>query len=123
VKAIVRALGDSHSNLLEQRGKRQNAQKRCPSRNRPRVPKRMKRARAGCSGPHPRCSLGNAQVTGYPRVTALLNRERTERVNPKRINRIMRRNKLPGTLHGRWSGPKARRRHHHAETRLALVLR
>ena len=36
---------------------------------------------------------------GYRRVTALLNRELSGRVNPKRINRIMKRNKLLLELH------------------------
>ena len=38
--------------------------------------------------------VGERPSYGYRRVTALLNREQTERANPKRIYRIMRRNKL-----------------------------
>ncbi len=58
---------------------------------------------------------------GYRRVTALLNRELSERVNPKGIYRILKRNKL---LLERCTGDGRGRKHdgdHHAEAEPALV--
>lgn len=94
MKAISRTLGVSRSNLLEQRSKRRKAPDAALE------PKPAESAEASENAENAlllariRELVGKRPSYGYRRVTALLNRERAERVNPKRIYRIMRRNKL-----------------------------
>ena len=94
VKGIVRALGVSRSNLLEQRSKHQKAPKAAPEPEPADGAEVPETAENGLLLARIRELVGERPSYGYRRVTALLNRERTERVNPKRIYRIMRRNKL-----------------------------
>ena len=94
MKAIVRALGVARSNLIEQRNKHQkatNAASEPEPAERAEVPET---AENGLLLARIRELVGERPSYGYRRVTALLNRELAERVNPKRIYRIMRRNKL-----------------------------
>jgi len=93
MKAIARAFGVSRSNLLEQR-RRQKASETPPLTERPEATEVEETAENGLLLARIRELVGERPSYGYRRVTALLNRERTERVNPKRIYRIMRRNKL-----------------------------
>ena len=93
MKAIARAFGVSRSNLLEQR-RRQKASKTPPATERPEATEVDETAENGLLLARIRELVGERPSYGYRRVTALLNRERTERVNPKRIYKIMRRNKL-----------------------------
>jgi putative transposase len=94
VKAIVRALGVSRSNLLEQRHKRQKATEAVLEPEPAQDAEAQETAENGLLLARIRELVGERPSYGYRRVTALLNRELTERVNPKRIYRIMRRNKL-----------------------------
>jgi transposase InsO family protein len=93
VKVIVRALGVSRSNLLEQL--RKAGQPPSP----PTTPA-AEATEAQETGQNAallsriRELVDQRPSYGYRRVTALLNRELSERVNPKRIYRIMKRNKL-----------------------------
>jgi putative transposase len=93
MKAIARAFGVSRSNLLEQRRRRKTSE--TPSAMaRPEATQVNETAENGLLLARIRELVGERPSYGYRRVTALLNRERTERVNPKRIYKIMRRNKL-----------------------------
>ena len=94
MKGIVRALGVSRSNLLEQRSKHQRPLEAMPEPELAEVTEAHETAENGLLLTRIRELVGERPSYGYRRVTALLNRERTERVNPKRIYRIMRRNKL-----------------------------
>ena len=94
MKAIVRALGVSRSNLLDQRRKRQKATEAVPEPEPPQAAEAQETADNGLLLARIRELVGERPSYGYRRVTALLNRELTERVNPKCIYRIMRRNKL-----------------------------
>lgn len=94
MKAIVRALGVSRSNLLEQRSKRQKAAEAATDPEPTERAETEETAENGQLLVRIRELVGERPSYGYRRVTALLNRGRTERVNPKRIYRIMRRNKL-----------------------------
>ena len=94
MKGIVRALGVSRSNLLEQRSKRQRHSEALPEPEPSEVKEAQETAENGLLLARIRELVGQRPRYGYRRVAALLNRERTERVNPKRIYRIMRRNKL-----------------------------
>lgn len=91
MKAIVRTLGVARSNLLEQLRKRREPTAPTPV---------VEPAEAQETGANAalvgriRELVGERPSYGYRRVTALLNRELSERVNPKRIYRIMKRNKL-----------------------------
>jgi len=93
MKAIAKAFGVSRSNLLEQR-RRQKASKTPTATERPEVTEVEETAENGPLLARIRELVGERPSYGYRRVTALLNRERTERVNPKRIYKIMRRNEL-----------------------------
>ena len=94
MKGIVRALGVSRSNLLEQRSKRQRPPEALSEPEPGELTEAQETAENGLLLARIRELVGERPSYGYRRVTALLNRERTERVNPKRIYRIMRRNKL-----------------------------
>ena len=94
MKGIVRALGVSRSNLLEQRSKRQRPPKALPEPEPSEVKEAQETAENGLLLARIRELVGERPSYGYRRVTALLNGERTERVNPRRIYRIMQRNKL-----------------------------
>jgi len=94
VKAIVRALGVSRSNLLEQRRKHQKAPEGATEAESTDDATNRETAENGQLLARIRELVGERPSYGYRRVTALLNRQRTERVNPKRIYQIMRRNKL-----------------------------
>lgn len=94
MKAIARALGVARSNLLEQRSKRQKAPDATLEAKPADSAEASETAENGLLLARIRELVGVRPSYGYRRVTALLNRERTERVNPKRIYRIMRRNKL-----------------------------
>lgn len=94
MKVIVRALGVSRSNLLEQRRKARQQTESTPT---PPVAEATVARETGQNAVLLSRILelvGERPSYGYRRVTALLNRERSERVNPKRIYRIMKRNKL-----------------------------
>jgi transposase InsO family protein len=94
VKAIVRAFGVARSNLLEQLQKRRKPVEASA------VPEAAEASPSPETGQNAallsriRELVGERPSYGYRRVTALLNRELSERVNPKRIYRIMKRNKL-----------------------------
>ncbi len=94
MKAIVRALGVSRSNLLEQRSKRQKAPEAATESEPAVVAEAQETGENGVLLARIRELVGERPSYGYRRVTALLNRELSERVNPKRIYGIMRRNKL-----------------------------
>jgi transposase InsO family protein len=94
VKAIVRALGVARSNVLEQLGKRRKpAEAQLPSRQEE-CEEGLETAENALLLARIRELVGERPSYGYRRVTALLNRELRERVNPKRIYRIMKRNQL-----------------------------
>jgi len=82
VKAIVRAFGVARSNLLEQLRKGREASEALP------VPVAAEVTEAWETGPNAallsriRELVGVRPSYGYRRVTALLNRELSERVNP-----------------------------------------
>jgi putative transposase len=94
MKAIARALGVARSNLLEQRGKRQKATNAVSEPEPAEGAEVSETAENGLLLARIRELVGERPSYGYRRVTAMLNRERTERVNPKRIYKLMRRNKL-----------------------------
>ena len=94
MKASVRALGVSRSNLLEQRSKRQKATAAVSEPEPADGPETEETAENGLLLARIRQLVGERPSYGYRRVTALLNREGTERVNPNRIYRTMRRSKL-----------------------------
>jgi len=122
MKAISKAFGVSRSNLLEQR-RRQKASETPHAVERAEAAAVDETAENGLLRARIRELVGERPSYGYRRVTALLNRERTERVNPKRIYTIMRRNKLLlERCTGDGRGPQARRCHRHPEARLAVVL-
>ena len=90
MKAIVRAFGVARANLFEQRSKRQKASAGAAEPEAADGAGTQETAENGLLS-RIRELVGERPGYGYRRVTALLNRERTERVNPKRIYRIMRR--------------------------------
>jgi putative transposase len=94
VKAIVRALGVARSNLIEQRSKRQKASEAVSEQEPTEGAEVSETPENGLLLERIRELVGQRPSYGYRRVTALLNRERNERVNPKRIYKIMWRNKL-----------------------------
>jgi putative transposase len=108
VKVIVRALGVSRSNLLEQLRKARQQPESTPT---PPVAETAESQETGQNAAllsRIRELVDQRPSYGYRRVTALLNRELSERVNPKRIYRIMKRNKL---LLERYTGDGRGRKH------------
>ncbi len=92
MKAIVRTLGVARSNLIEQLRKARQEPVAAPP-----VAEATEAQETGQNAAllgRIRELVGARPSYGYRRVTALLNRELSERVNPKRIYRIMKRNKL-----------------------------
>ena len=79
---------------LEQRSRAQKATEARPEPDPAAAVEAPETAENGLLSARIRELVGERPSYGYRRVTALLIRERTERVNPKRIYRIMRRNKL-----------------------------
>ena len=94
MKAIVRAFGVARSNLLEQLRKGREAPEGQPVAAPAEVTKAQETGENAALLARIRELVSARPSYGYRRVTALLNRELSERVNPKRIYRIMKRNKL-----------------------------
>ena len=85
MKGIVRALGVSRSNLLEQRSKRRRPAEALPEPEPADAAEVEETADNALLLARIRELVGERPSYGYRRVTALLNRGRDERVNPKRI--------------------------------------
>jgi putative transposase len=94
--------------LLEQRSKRQRPPEALPEPEPVEATATRETAENGLLLGRIREHVGERPSYGCRRVTALRNRERSERVKPKRIYRIMRRNKL---LLERCTGDGRRRKH------------
>ncbi len=94
MKAIVRAFGVARSNLLEQLQKRRKPAEASAAPEAAEATQSLETGQNAALLGRIRELVGERPSYGYRRVTALLNRELSERVNPKRIYRIMKRNKL-----------------------------
>lgn len=94
MKVIVRALGVSRSNLLEQLRKARQQPQATPTPPAAEATEARETGQNAALLGRRRELVEQRPSYGYRRVTALLNPELSERVNPKRIYRIMKRNKL-----------------------------
>jgi putative transposase len=94
VKAIARTLGVARSNLLEQRRKRTEPPEASSTPTARPHTEACERGMNAAILERIRELIGERPSYGYRRVTALLNRELPERVNPKRIYRIMKHNRM-----------------------------